>query len=88
MIVCSSSKIDQPTTQRSRGQSLHSDNTESTPLAPVEPSADIRGMAGFCQQFYVALLAQRFTPDQALELVGRAVQGVCAGVDPAEGEEQ
>ncbi len=50
-------------------------------VARVEPSADIRGMAGFCRQFYVALLEQRFTQDQALEVVARAVQGAMANVD-------
>lgn len=62
------------------------DNGRSTPLAPVEPSADIRRVAQFCEQFYVALLAQRFTSDQALDIVGRAVQGVFTDVDVSESE--
>jgi hypothetical protein len=54
---------------------------QPTPLPPIEPSADIRKMAGFCRQFYVALVAQGFTDDQSLELVGDAVRGATAGVD-------
>jgi len=84
IVGSSASVFDQPTISGIRGRSLQNENTQATPLAPVEPSADIRSMASFCQQFYVALLAQQFTPDQALDLVGRAVQGVCTGVDPAE----
>jgi hypothetical protein len=56
-------------------------NTVPGPLSSVEPSADVRGMAGFCRQLYVALLDQQFASDQALDLVGRAVQGVCTGIE-------
>ena len=83
MTVGGSSSVARPHYERSRGQSLN-ENVEVTPLAPVEPSADIRGMAGFCRQLYTALLEQHFTPDQALDVVGRAVQGVCTGIDLSE----
>lgn len=60
---------------------LSKDARQPTSLPPIEPSADIRKMAGFCRQFYVALLAQGFTEDQSLEIVGNAVRGATAGVD-------
>lgn len=53
-------------------------------MPPVEPSADIRGMASFCRQLFVALREQQFTEDQALLIIGRTVQGAAERVESAE----
>lgn len=51
------------------------DSWEAMNLVPVEPSADIRNMASFCRQLYVALIEQGFSTLQAQQLVGQLIHG-------------
>lgn len=38
--------------------------------APVEPSADMRAVARSNRELYVALVAEGFTPVQAMQIIG------------------
>jgi hypothetical protein len=48
--------------------------------APTEPSADLRAMASFCWQTFVALKSEGFTEAQALTIVGELLR---ATIPPA-----
>ena len=40
-----------------------------------EPSADIRAMAKKLREVYLALIREKFTPEEALAIIGHAIQG-------------
>lgn len=42
---------------------------------PVEPSADLRQFASTLRQMYVALLAEGFTENEALAIIGHTLRG-------------
>lgn len=48
-------------------------------MTPTEPSADLRQLASFCRQTFVALLAEGFTEPQALVIVGQIIRAGIAG---------
>jgi len=43
---------------------------------PVEPAANLRELASFYYQMYVALVAEGFTEQQALRIIGETVRGI------------
>jgi hypothetical protein len=43
------------------------------PGIPMEPSADLRTLANTLRQMYVALLAEDFTEQQALVILGQVL---------------
>jgi hypothetical protein len=54
------------------------DAWETVRRALIEPSADVRDMASFCMQLYVALLEQGFTETQAELLLGQTIYAAVA----------
>lgn len=48
---------------------------------PVEPSADMRAAAHELREMYVALIAEDFTDQQALVIVGQALVAAAAAGD-------
>lgn len=48
-------------------------------MNPVEPSSDMRTMAHTLREFYVALLNEGFTEDEALTMVSTAIKSAARG---------
>ena len=48
-------------------------DSPGNPRPPMEPHADIRGMAGTARQMFLAYVEQGFTENQALYLVASIV---------------
>lgn len=47
--------------------------------APIEPSADLRTFANQMRQMFVALVAEGFTRDEALVVIGHVISSVTGG---------
>lgn len=48
-------------------------------MTPIEPSADLRNAANFLRQMFTALINEGFTEQQALTIVGQAIQANIGG---------
>lgn len=49
--------------------------------APIEPSSDIRQMANFWRQTFLALTQAGFTEEEALIIIGHIIRGSFLGGD-------
>lgn len=47
--------------------------------APMEPAADLRTLANMLRQMYVALLAEDFSEQQALVILGQVLSASAGG---------
>ena len=50
---------------------------------PTEPAADLRQMANFCWQTFVALTSEGFNEQQALAIIGQMIRGSIGGASDA-----
>jgi hypothetical protein len=48
-------------------------------MAPMEPSADLRQLANVLMQCHVALLAEGFSEDQSLKILGHILAATQGG---------
>lgn len=48
-------------------------------MGPIEPAGDLRQMANILRQMYIALMAEGFTTQEALVIIGQCIAANSGG---------